>query len=102
MPPSRPPKASGGSSEKERFEVLLEEMRSQFRLVLESLSGLTGRVEAVEKRMERLEHRLERVEQKMELLQSALLGHSTDVQGLRRDVRSLTERFEIHQKEHAT
>lgn len=88
-------KSSGGSSEKERFEVLLEEIRSQFKLVLESLSQLTERVE-------KLEHRVNRLEQKVDLFGSALLGHSNEVQGLRRDVRALTERFDIHQKEHAT
>jgi len=71
----------------------MEEMRSQFRTVIEGLTTLTGRVE-------RLEYRLERVEQKIELLQSAILATSNDMQGLRRDVRSLTERFEDHLKAH--
>ncbi len=84
-----------GEGEKERFEILLEEMRSQFKLVLESLSQLTERVE-------QLEHRVNRLEQKMDLFQSAFIGHSNDVQGLRRDVRALTERFEDHLKAHAT
>ncbi len=88
-------KSSGGSNEKERFEVLMEEMRAQFQIVIEGLTAL-------KKQMERLEHRMEKVEQQVDLLQSALLGHSSEVSGLRRDVRGLTERFEIHQKEHAT
>ena len=60
------PKKASGSGEKERFEILLEEMRSQFKLVLESLSQLTERVD-------KLEHRVNRLEQKIDLFGSALL-----------------------------
>lgn len=81
-------KSTVPSGERQRFEILLEEMRSQFRLVLEGLKTL--------------EHRMERLEQQVNLLQSAILTSSTDLQGLRRDVRSLTERFEAHIKEHAS
>lgn len=91
MATKRPSESPG---EKERFEVLLEEMRSQFKLVLESLSQLTERVE-------QLEHRVNRMEQKLDLFGSALLGHSNEIQGLRRDVRALTERMEAHERLHA-
>ena len=83
------PKRSQTSNEKERFEVLLEEIRSQLKLALDGITSLS-------ERMDRLEHRMERLEQNVQLLQSAVLANSTDVQGLRRDMRNLTERFEEH------
>ena len=82
------------SSKKESQGFLLEEIRAQQKLILEVLTGLT-------EKSERLTHRVERVEQKVEFYSSALLGHSNELQGLRRDVRHLAERIEESLKVHA-
>lgn len=95
-------KSSGGSGEKERFEVLYEELRSQQKLILEQVSGLP-------ERLERVEFRLGRIEQDTSTFPRAFIENSNelrrlqhDVQKLQHDIVKLTERFDIYQKEHAT
>ncbi len=99
MPKPRNPK---DPSEKERFEVLMEEMRSQFRIVIEGLTALTQRVERLEQRMESLEQRMERLQLDVRRLESAILANTTDVMDLRRELLKFTERFEEHEKLHLT
>ena len=48
--------------EKDHFEILLEEMKSSFRLAFESLDGVNVRLDKTDGRLENIEVRLERVE----------------------------------------
>ncbi|GEM_PF-5472820 len=100
--PSKEPKPLKDSGEKARFEVLLEEVRAQQKLILERVNGLP-------ERLDRVEFRLGRIEQDNNGFRVAIISNSTelqrlqhDVQKLQHEVAKLTERFEIHQKEHAT
>ncbi len=75
---------------------------SKLDLILEKVSDLP-------ERLERVEFRLGRVEQDTSGFHTALISHSTEIQRLQHDVQKLqheiaklTERFDVHQKEHAT
>lgn len=96
------PKKPSVLSETQELRVLLEEVRSQQKLILEQVSGLPERLEGVE-------FRLGRIEQDTSSFPRAFIENSGelrrlqhDIQKLQHDVVKLTERFEVHQKEHAT
>ncbi len=98
----KPKKPISGSIEKTHLEVILEEVRSQQKLTLEGVTELNQRVE-------RVEFRLGRLEQQQEGNLTASIAHSNeirrfqhDIQVLQHEVAKLAERFEVHQKEHAT
>lgn len=97
----KPSNRSEGPGEKERFEILLKEVRSQQKLILEGITELKERVE-------RVEFRLGRLEQVCDGFQTAIIAHSNeirrlqhDVQVLQHEVAKLTERFEEYVKTHA-
>lgn len=94
------PKKNG---EKERSEVLLEEIRSQVAQLADGQSQLRGEMQQEFQRL-----RTE-MDGRFAIVEQAIKTHSQDIRQLQaavgelgRDVRSLTERFDLHQKAHAT
>lgn len=66
----------------ERFEVLMETMEHNFKAVIEAVSGLSDRVERMDKRLEKVEHAVN-----IHTGQIAALKHGQDE--LRKDVKGL-------------
>ena len=97
----KPRKRSNGHSEKERYEILFEDVNSKMDLVLEGLKDLTERMERVEHRLGTVEQRMEQMELRMDALEAAVSTHTKEIQRLQADVHVLPERFEEHLKAHA-
>lgn len=74
------PKKPSSLSETQELRVLLEEVRSEQKLILERVDGLP-------ERLDRVEFRLGRVEEELKLVKQA--------------VSETTDQFRLHQKEHA-
>jgi hypothetical protein len=67
--------------EKEHFEILLEEMRSNFQLAFEGLDGVNGRLDRIEGWQTTVEGRLEA----MDRLEAGLEVVKTDVRDMKRN-----------------
>ncbi len=79
--------------EKDKFEILLEEMRSNFRMAFEGLTGVNQRLDRFDARQDRMESRLDRIEarmdrqeSRMERLEDAVLELAGDTRVLKQDV----------------
>lgn len=74
--------------EKEHFEILLEEMRSNFQLAFEGLDGVNGRLDHIEAWQTAVEGRLDgidRLEAGLEVVKTDLEVVKTDVRDMKRN-----------------
>ncbi len=67
--------------EKDHFEILLEEMKSNFQLAFEGLDGVNGRLDRVEGRLDNVEIHLEGIDR----LEAGLEIVKTDVREIKRN-----------------
>ena len=78
--------------EKEHFEILLEEMRSNFQLAFEGLDGVNGRLDRIEGWQTTVEGRLEamdRLEAGLEVVKIELGSVKTELGVVKTDVRDM-------------
>jgi hypothetical protein len=74
--------------EKDHFEILLEEMRSNFQLAFEGLDGVNGRLDRVEGRLDNVEGHLDgidRLEAGLDFVKTELGVVKTDVREMKRN-----------------
>lgn len=83
---------------RQRFEVLLEEMRAGLQKVAEGHSLLDRRMGRME---QKFDERLGFVEQALMENSGQVHGLRQQVEGLRQDVQKLTERFDTHERSRA-
>lgn len=86
-------------TEKERFEVLVEELKSEFRHVAE-------RVDASDQKFDRkIDDLRSSLEQRIGLVETAVTDLSRDMhkqfEQVRADIKKLDERLTVHEKAHA-
>jgi hypothetical protein len=94
--------ASGGRE----FTLVLEDMRSQFKVFGEALQGVDAKLSSLETRVtsgfeqvdcrfEQVDRRFERVEGSIELLKAAVLDNSREIRGLQEAVARKVDRDEV-------
>ena len=83
-------------SERARFEVLLEEVRSQFQVLAEGHSGLRQTNESIDKKIDRTR---EALELRIGFVESAVLTGFRDV---RQRLVQIEQRIDVHEQTHSS
>ena len=79
--------------EKAHFEILLEEMKSNFQLAFEGLDGVNGRLDKVDGRLDNVEGRLDNIEGRLGHVEAGQAAIKADVG----ETRQRAERLEAGQ-----
>ncbi len=99
----RPKKSSLKSTEKERFEVLMEEVRGELKMLAEGQHQLREEmVTGFQRVREEMNQRFTLVEQAIRENSADIKKNSEDIKELQKDVRGLFDWSKTHETAHTT